>query len=781
MSVAASFVAYPSKPRELANTITDAVDSANSRAGEDRFHAWEHSDIGGKPLAPEILTGIERAPSLIADISRLNFNVSYEIGYAIGVRKPLFLVRNASLASDDEFALSVGIFDTLGHVEYASAEDLAALLLKPRSQVPLKTEAEVNIKAPVYVLEAPVRTAAIVRIAARVKKARLFYRSFTPSEDARLSAIDAIRHVAESLGVLVPLLSPEYSQAPVHNIRAAFVAGLAHGMEKRTLILQEAKYPVPLDLRDSVEVYSRVDDIDWHIEQFAGDVYEEIQRGHEFEAETGSLLQQIVLGDPMAENEFKTLALYYVKTDEYGRALRGEVNLVVGRKGTGKTALFFQVRDRVRRDRRNVVIDLKPEGYQLQKLKENVLDYLSEGAKSHLITAFWEYLLMLEICRRILEMDRQRHRFDHSVYEKYRRLARLYDAERNVGQGDFSERLLVLSSQISDAYLREHGTTEQQRLTADDVTNLLHASSIRELKSELAEYLAYKERVLVLFDNLDKGWPPGGIASEDILILRCLIDAGRKVQREMRAADIPMSCIVFIRNDIYQLLMESTPDFGKESRASLDWSDPDLLRELLRRRLVQRLSGSVQFDQIWGRVCTSHYEGEETSQYFIDRSLMRPRNLLKLVGHCKGFAVNLDHERIQPDDIRKGTAAYSNDVVIEADREMGDVLPSAKGLLYQFVGENPELSAEELHVMLAEHGLGAHESERVHDLLLYSGLLGIRVADEEAKYVYDFGYDLGILQAVLRKNRTRAKYVLNPALWPALKVASSSSTKLQTP
>ena len=545
-------------------------------------------------------------------------------------------------------------------------------------------------------------------------------------------------------------------------------------MSKRTLVLQDARHQVPLDLRDSVEVHFRVDDINRHVESFAGDVYEEMQKAQVLEGTTGSLLQQISLGDPMAENEFQALATYYVQTDEYNRTLRGEVNLVVGRKGTGKTALFFQVRDRIRRVRQNVVIDLKPEGYQLLKLKENVLDYLAEGAKEHLITAFWEYLLLLEICRKLLEVDRTRHRYDHSIFERYRQLSGLYDAERNVGQGDFSERLLVLSDQIIGAYRREHGPASGMRLTADEVTGLLHATTLADLKHALADYLGHKDQVLVLFDNLDKGWSHKGIESGDILILRCLIDASRKVQGEMRKASISMSCVVFVRNDIYQLLMEGSPDFGKETRASLDWSDPDLLREVLRRRLVQRLSNDVTFGQIWGTICTSHYDGEETSQFLIDRCLMRPRNLLKLVGHCKGFAVNLDHERIEPEDIRKGLGSYSNDLVIEADRELTDVLPSAKGLLYEFVGEPGEMSEKELEDLLTGHSVEPDDCPRVLEFLLYFGFLGIRIGDEDPRYVYDVGYDLSILNAVLRKNRERARFVLNPAFWSALEVKAAA-------
>ena len=36
------------------------------------------------------------------------------------------------------------------------------------------------------------------------------------------------------------------------------------------------------------------------------------------------------------------------------------------------------------------------------------------------------------------------------------------------------------------------------------------------------------------FDNLDKGWSVPGPDSSDILILRCLIDAARKIQRDMQ-------------------------------------------------------------------------------------------------------------------------------------------------------------------------------------------------------------------------------------------------------
>src|ERR1700694_542679 len=88
--------------------------------------------------------------------------------------------------------------------------------------------------------------------------------------------------------------------------------------------------------------------------------------------------------------------------------------------------------------------------------------------------------------------------------------------------------------------------------------------------------------------------------SSDILILRSLIDAARKIQREVQKEGHDFHCVVFVRNDVYQLLVESSADYGKESRAVLDWTDADLLRELVRRRLVQNgLPEDTAFDRVW--------------------------------------------------------------------------------------------------------------------------------------------------------------------------------------
>jgi hypothetical protein len=80
---------------------------------------------------------------------------------------------------------------------------------------------------------------------------------------------------------------------------------------------------------------------------------------------------------------------------------------------------------------------------------------------------------------------------------------------------------------------------------------------------------------------------------------------------------------------------------------------------MLRLRLISGLDNKAKnlaFDQTWPTFCVSQYYGEDTSGYLIDRSLMRPRNLLKIFNHCRGFATNFRHHKIDDEDMKKDCA-----------------------------------------------------------------------------------------------------------------------------
>ena len=252
------FFAYPSKPKQFVQVIRHAIEKLNKIANC-KFKSWEENDIAGRPLTAPIFEGLETSDVLIADITKLNFNVTFEVGYAIGIGRRIFLTKSSEYTSDNDAINRIGIFDTLGYKEYANSDELVQLISSITDVHPIDTKVKSNLRTPVYLLETPLHTDIMAKIVSRIKKARLFYRSFVPAEEIRMSAIDAIDHVASSYGVVIPLLSPNQKHADIHNLRASFVAGLSLGFEIPTLILQDQNDPLaPLDVRDFVASYSHL-------------------------------------------------------------------------------------------------------------------------------------------------------------------------------------------------------------------------------------------------------------------------------------------------------------------------------------------------------------------------------------------------------------------------------------------------------------------------------------------------------------------------------------------
>jgi len=293
------------------------------------------------------------------------------------------------------------------------------------------------------------------------------------------------------------------------------------------------------------------------------------------------------------------------------------------------------------------------------------------------------------------------------------------------------------------------------------------------LKENVIRYLKFKDELWLLFDNIDKGWSSQGVKSEDLVIVRSLIEATRKIERELRNLGIPAHTIVFLRNDVFEHLVDSTADRGKETRANVDWDDPEMLRELLRRRIDRNwdTANPKSFSSVWTSICTPIVDGQDSAEYMIDRCLMRPRSLLDLIGHCRGYAMNLGHDRIMKEDISKACSAFSNDLLAEIDLEIRDVFPSAEHLLYAFIGSSKELRREDLLQVLAGHSISPTDVDAIVNLLLWFGFLGFIWTDGSQRYIYSFHYNMKVLQGshnVLLNNGVI--YVINPAFHPALGV-----------
>lgn len=499
------FVAYASGNAFHGKLIQSACQSAST--AERIVTPWSTLDTSGSPIARSVETWIESADAVIADISVVNHNVTYEFGYAVGLQKPTRLIRSTHI--DFSPVKTIGLLDTLGYDGYDYDHVLSRVLSKA-DETTRWGEVAKNKDQPLFILQPPTPTDATLRLTSAVKKvARIKFRGFNSAEISRLNASEAYEQVVSSFGVITFWMDGESEQTQRNNQRAAFIYGIARGRGIPALLIAHDKSSLPLDLHDQADRWWKLDDLDAIIAEFrlrVADLQNEfvtVKPQHE------KLLEHLSCGDPVAENEATVLRDHFLETDPYRRALNGEANVLVGRKGSGKTAVFLQVRDRTRALKENIVIDLIPDGHQLIKMKEFILDKLSRGTRKEVISAFWEYVLWLEIAYKLLEKDEQRAVRDARLLEGYRKLKALFEARVDTGAGDFSERLKRLSQNVVDRFNGSSIVDSEQQLDSSKVLEVIYGQDVRELRDEVLEYLRLKGFVFFLFDNLDRFWTPG--------------------------------------------------------------------------------------------------------------------------------------------------------------------------------------------------------------------------------------------------------------------------------
>ncbi len=249
---------FPSRPEAVATTIEGAVEHLSKVAGDQHWRTWKNLDVPGQIIFCEICKAIRFTRLVVADVTTLNFNLLFEIGFALGLGVPVLPIRDTSNIRDRKDFEEIGILDTFGYFDYRNSSQLADGVLSKAVHPPLSIQApSLNTDQPLYIIKSPVESNGMIKLMSVVKKSRLRFRTYDPREVARISLHEAYRQTVSSRAVILHLLSPDTVGAEIHNARCAFIAGIAMAAQKRIAIIQPGFVLQPIDYRDVILTYER--------------------------------------------------------------------------------------------------------------------------------------------------------------------------------------------------------------------------------------------------------------------------------------------------------------------------------------------------------------------------------------------------------------------------------------------------------------------------------------------------------------------------------------------
>ncbi|MFF5171889.1 P-loop ATPase, Sll1717 family [Micromonospora sp. NPDC000089] len=364
-----------------------------------------------------------------------------------------------------------------------------------------------------------------------------------------------------------------------------------------------------------------------------------------------SLITRVDFGRLDSENDDKLLD-YFLTTGMAQSAARG-AQLVVGRKGSGKTAIFRHLSATL--DGRVVQLDLLNYVFQVHR---GLLD--TGMAREFAYTSSWRLLIAASMFGAVRkEMGFWRRREGD-------RLLRKIGLGPNAGPVRSMFDWLTRVRRVdlpSVAGLLEVGGVE----IAGKETQALDISTSKALDrlEEILCVAAQKCPVTVLIDRLDDAWTGDQKALD---LIAGAVRASRHFATLLKQ-DGPAPVITFLRTDLWEKLSFNDRNKMSQDIIYLNWTD-EQLAEVVDRRISS--SAGIPEGEGWGRLFTGAEMRQRASaqRHMLKRALGRPRDIVAFSVFALEEARNRNHQLIEKEDIYASENRYSNHALEELRDEI---------------------------------------------------------------------------------------------------------------
>ena len=517
-----AFYAYPDQPSDLEETLEHAINELN-QSNFTHISSWRRLPNTGKVLIESILQAIKHSDIFACDLTYINHNVLFELGYAIGNNKRIWVTLNTTIkGAERHYNRLTTTLASVGYASYANKRDIVDRFFKeapwenPHSTLLGNANPESQyIKPPrqptLLFLRSSIPTDSSIALDRLSEEAQPFAERIVddPNEIALLGQQWYLENTGRADAILAHLISDKHESKDWHNAKCSFVCGLALGIGKPIFMLAHEPFACPLDYRDLLRTHADSEECTRLARAWFEQIREPIQShwrsldNYQEERAASQALQKLSAGQILAENEYTVAEQYFVQTSAYRKALSSSSAIFVGRKGAGKTANLYALERELRRDKRNHVCVIKPVEYEADGIVRMLKQSIHRSEKGFLVESLWKLIIYGELACGLASDIRERPAYlQPKDYEK----ALLTFMEQNEAlMGDSVS--LRLQKSIEPLFNLERCDPGSEQRTR--ISEVLHQELIATLRMLLGAILREKNRVVVLVDNLDKAWRGG--------------------------------------------------------------------------------------------------------------------------------------------------------------------------------------------------------------------------------------------------------------------------------
>ena len=349
--------------------------------------------------------------------------------------------------------------------------------------------------------------------------------------------------------------------------------------------------------------------------------------------------------------------------------------MLVGRKGAGKTAIYYKLLEDLSEDNLNYNINLKPASLELLENIDLSELFKSESSKKTFFYTVWKTV----IYSKLVQVVKTR------IYEKQENKKSIEECEYNIL--DFCVKNGSLIKQNFYGIVKELcEKSSSESIDTPKILEGLYKNYLSPLTKLLKQYFEDKRyiKLNILSDNLDKSWNPNSNLELQSNMILTLLEIDSQIKNELindKKDNITVMNYIFLREDIYNYISKEAnePDKLKTISYKINWEDsPVKLKELVELKLNHILNhySNEDYTKIWDELFDSHFKGKvfETIKKII---VLRPRDIIYFIQALFESAANNNRAKVTEDDFEYAISQYTEflngNLIAEMKAEYRDI------------------------------------------------------------------------------------------------------------
>jgi len=387
---------------------------------------------------------------------------------------------------------------------------------------------------------------------------------------------------------------------------------------------------------------------------------------------------------------------YFLDEDFWQKIVENDVFYVIGRKGTGKSALYQWIHEK--QGENNIIVsNLSFQDFPFEKLLRLDDDNF---AKPNQYQSIWRNIILIELCKIIVADENNIVNEDYKDIKKY--LSFLYGNDLKELHKQATQK--VNKSTIGLSYTgsininKEAENTSIYNVINNNITDLN-----RNLEDIICRYLKISPSVkyLVQFDQLDDNYNK---YTNNDNYFQCVISLFKVIynmSQTFRRDKIPIKIIGYLRSDIFYSINQYDSESARWDQYKYninwaivnreDWHNPRLLKLINKRinasiELGKENVFPIIFDKqvLKLKPAKKARDFQSLFTYIIHRTFHRPRDLIQF---CIKIQQQISQDgRISSQQILNAEKEYSLWLLAEVENEIGFKIKDTSAL-YEFLRE----------------------------------------------------------------------------------------------